>query len=173
MRATPLSLAPEAYTGGNRVLDSLPAFDRIDLDKDIELLALRPPLIAHEVGAKLRYVAFPIDCVLSVVASLNNGDTVEVGTVGSESFVESDAALNARTSQRTSFCQVRGSVGRMSIARFAERMVTSATFARHMRRNVQASTSIAMGRAADVGRRLPRGRRQAADSRRTQLAGRG
>lgn len=139
MRATPLILAAEAYTGGNRVLDALPALDRIDLDKDIELLALRPHLVAHEAGAKLRYVAFPIDCVLSVVASLNNGDTVEVGTVGSESFVESDAALNALISQRTSFCQVRGSIGRMSIARFAERMGASASFARLMRRNVRAT----------------------------------
>jgi CRP-like cAMP-binding protein len=139
MRATPLTEAAGAYSSGNQVLDALPARDRVDLDTDIELLSVRPPLVAHEVGATLQYVAFPIDCVLSVVATLDNGDTVEVGTVGSESFVESDAALNARFSQSTSFCQVRGNVGRMSIARFTERMEASASFARLMRRNVRAT----------------------------------
>jgi CRP-like cAMP-binding protein len=85
------------------------------------------------------YVDFPIDAVLSVVATLENGDTVEVGTVGSEGFVESDAALNSVHAQRTSFCQVKGTIGRMRIARFEARMAGSPTFARLMRRNVLAA----------------------------------
>jgi CRP-like cAMP-binding protein len=117
----------------------LPAFDRADLDLDLEVISVRPPQISHESGATLGYVSFPIDCVLSVVATLNSGDTVEVGTVGSEGFVESDAALNSSFSGRTSFCQVRGRVGRMPVARFMMRMGNSATFARLMRRNVRAT----------------------------------
>ena len=84
------------------------------------------------------HVDFPIDAVLSVVATLENGDSVEVGTVGSEGFVESDAALGSGLSQRTSFCQVGGMVGRMTIGRFEARM-TSGPFARLMRRNVRAA----------------------------------
>jgi len=69
---------------------------------------------------------------------LKNGDTVEVGTVGSESFVESEATLNASVSSRTAFCQVEGRVCRMRIERFEERMTSSPGFARFMRQNVRA-----------------------------------
>ena len=87
----------------------------------------------------MNHVDFPIDAVLSVIATLKNGESVEVGTVGSESFVESDAALGSSFSSRTAFCQVDGRVGRMSIERFERRMGTSGAFARSMRHNVRAA----------------------------------
>jgi CRP-like cAMP-binding protein len=117
----------------------LPLSDRATLEGDLEIVTLGAHKFTHSVGDVMGYVDFPIDAVLSVVATLENGDTVEVGTVGSEGFVESDAALGSALSQRTSFCQVRGTVGRMSIGRFEARMVTSGAFARLMRRNVRAA----------------------------------
>ena len=65
--------------------------------------------------------------------------TVEVGTVGHEGFVESEAALGSSLSSRTSFCQVQGLVARMSIERFVMRMDGSLSFARFMRSNVRAA----------------------------------
>jgi len=127
------------YTSGNRLLDALPASDRVGLEADLQIVMIDAHKFTQSVGAVMNHVDFPIDAVLSVVATLENGDTVEVGTVGSEGFVESDAALNSALSQRTSFCQVRGTVGRMTIARFEARMTSSVTFARSMRRNVRAA----------------------------------
>jgi CRP-like cAMP-binding protein len=134
-----LPTAALAYVSGNRLLDGLPLSDRVDLEADLEILTLAAHKFTHSVGNPVGHVDFPIDAVLSVVATLENGDTVEVGTVGSEGFVESDVALNSALSQRTSFCQVRGTVGRMLIGRFEDRMTSSASFARHMRRNVRAT----------------------------------
>lgn len=127
------------YSSGNRLLDALPLSDRSDLESDLEIVTLVAHKFTHSVGAVIDHVDFPIDAVLSVVATLENGDTVEVGTVGSESFVESDSALGSAHAQRTSFCQVRGTVGRMSIGRFHARMSTSSSFARNIRRNVRAT----------------------------------
>jgi CRP-like cAMP-binding protein len=110
-----------------------------ELTTDLEIITLLAHRSTHSIDTVLKRVDFPIDAVLSVVATLENGDTVEVGTVGRESFVESDAVLNSAGSQRSSFCQVRGTVGRMSIQRFERRMADSASFARLMRRNVRAS----------------------------------
>src|SRR5476649_18491 len=110
------------YLSGNHLLDALPPSDRHGLEADLEIIAIAAHKSTHSVGGVVDYVDFPIDAVLSVVATLENGDTVEVGTVGSEGFVESDAALGSVFSQRTSFCQVRGTVRRMSIERFEERM---------------------------------------------------
>jgi CRP-like cAMP-binding protein len=127
------------YVSGNRLLDALPPTDRAGLGLDVEIITLAPRNSTHAVGALMRYVDFPISAVLSVVALLEDGDAVEVATVGSEGFVESDAALNSPHSQRSSFCQVGGAVGRMAIGQFEVRMAGSATFAQLMRRNVRAT----------------------------------
>ena len=128
-----------AYSTGNRLLDALPAPDRVDLEADLEIVMIEAHKSTHSAGSVMTHVDFPIDAVLSVVAMLVNGDAVEVASVGSEGFVETDAALNSTLSQRTAFCQVRGRVGRMTIERFQARMAASATFAKLMRRNVGAS----------------------------------
>lgn len=132
-------MKPRAYSSGNRLLDALPQPDRREIKADLEVVTLAAHQVTHLVGGVVHHVDFPIDAVLSVVVTLKNGDTVEVGTVGSEGFVESDAALDSSLSQRTSFCQVRGTVGRMSISRFESRMANNGSFAELMRRNVRAT----------------------------------
>ena len=131
-----MSVVP--FSCGNRLLDALPASESADLDADLTIVGLKAHQATHSIGRAMTHVDFPIDAVLSVVATLKNGITVEVGTVGSESFVESEAALHSAVSSRTAFCQVQGRVGRMSLERFEDRMETSAVFARYMRHNVRA-----------------------------------
>jgi CRP-like cAMP-binding protein len=121
------------------LLDALPAGDVSDLEADLAIVTLKAHQSTHSVGGAIKYVDFPIDAVLSVVVTLRSGATVEVGTVGSESFVETDAALHSGFSSRTSFCQVQGRVGRMSLDRFEQRMDTSAAFASFMRHSVRAT----------------------------------
>jgi CRP-like cAMP-binding protein len=128
-----------AVLTGNRLLDALPKADRVNLVRDLKVVELAAHQFTQSVGSTMQHVDFPIDAVLSVVATLKNGDSVEVGTTGSEGFVETDAALSSSLSRRTAFCQVRGRVLRMSIERFEHRMSTSLSFARLMHRNVQAS----------------------------------
>jgi CRP-like cAMP-binding protein len=129
---------PGEYRSGNRLLDALPKVDRAQNEADLQIVVLAAHQSTQSAGRVMDYVDFPIDAVLSVVATLKNGDSIEVGTVGNESFVEADAALNASVSMRTSFCQVRGTVARMPITRFEDRMEKSVSFARLMRRNVRA-----------------------------------
>jgi CRP-like cAMP-binding protein len=129
----------EAYSVGNRLLDALPARDVIDLADDIAIVHLKARQTTQSAGQTIRHVDFPIDAVLSIVATLKSGDTIEVGTVGSESFVESEVALSSPAAVRTAFCQVEGRVGRMSVERFSHRMLTSETFAASMRHNVRAA----------------------------------
>jgi CRP-like cAMP-binding protein len=128
-----------AYSGGNRLLDALPIGDLSTLEADLTIVNLKAHQSTQSLGGTIRHVDFPIDAVLSVVATLKSGVTIEVGTVGSESFVESDAALNSSLSSRTAFCQVQGRVGRMTIDRFEQRMNTSLGFARSMRQNLRAT----------------------------------
>ncbi|MEA2785370.1 MAG: hypothetical protein QOF71_1474 [Candidatus Eremiobacteraeota bacterium] len=130
---------PALFSSGNRVLDALAPPDFAGIEHDLEIVSLSAHQFTHSIGGTMHHVDFPIDAVLSVVATLLNGDSVEVGTVGCESFVEADAALDSTIASRTSFCQVKGRVGRMTVERFEHRMRSSAPFARLMRHNVRAT----------------------------------
>lgn len=132
-------LLASRYVSGNRLLDALPLGDRAGLAADVEIVTIAAHTFTHSADAVVEFVDFPIDAVISVVVALENGDMVEVGTVGCEGFVECDVALNAERAQRTSYCQVGGTVGRMTAARFAARMAGSPSFAGLMRRNVRAA----------------------------------
>jgi len=133
--ATPVA----AYRVGNRLLDALPADFASGLAGDVVILTLKAKQSTQSVGEIIEHVDFPIDAVLSVITTLKNGETVEVGTVGNESFVELEAALDSTLASRSSFCQVEGRVGRMDVKRFRERMAASDAFARAMRTNVRAA----------------------------------
>jgi CRP-like cAMP-binding protein len=136
------------YVRGNDLLDALSPADRDGLEDDLEIVVLAARDLTHAVGEAFEFVDFPIDAVLSVVATLESGDTIEVATIGREAFVEFDAALGSGVSQRTAFCQIAGTVARMPIHRFEHRMTTSAPFANTIRRNVRAALFSAQQLAA-------------------------
>jgi CRP-like cAMP-binding protein len=123
---------------GNSLLDARSDNDRERTAPGMQILRLRRRELTHERGDRLRHVDFPIDAILSVVATFLNGDVCDVGTVGREGFVESDAALDSDHARRTSFCQVAGRVARMPVDVFRQEMRSSASFARIVRRNLSA-----------------------------------
>ncbi|MDB5026550.1 MAG: Crp/Fnr family transcriptional regulator [Candidatus Eremiobacteraeota bacterium] len=127
------------YTAGNRLLDTLSGSDRSDLRNDLEIVTLPSRQWLAPYGGPRHHVDFPINAVISIVATMRNGDAVEVGTVGCEGFMETDAALESDTARRGSFCQISGNVARMTLDRFRERMDDSGSFARLMRRSVTAT----------------------------------
>lgn len=136
------------YTSGNNLLDALSFADRLGVSDDLELVMLPSRQWLAPYGGPRRYVDFPIDAVISVVATLRSGDMIEVGTIGCEGFVETDAALESDTARRGSFCQISGTVARMPLWRFQERMEESPSFARLMRRSVTATLFSAQQLAA-------------------------
>ncbi|MEA2718179.1 MAG: hypothetical protein QOJ39_43 [Candidatus Eremiobacteraeota bacterium] len=127
------------YLAGNHLLDNLSGNDRSDLGEDLEIVELPSRQWLAPYSGPRHHVDFPIDAVISIVATMRNGDAVEVGTVGCEGFMETDAALESDTVRRGSFCQISGKVARMPLLRFRERMDDSAAFARLMRRSVTAT----------------------------------
>jgi len=123
---------------GNTLLDARSAHDRKRMAPGTHILSLRKRELTHERGDRLHYVDFPIDAVLCVIASFENGDVCDVGAVGREGFVESDAALDSNSARRTSFCQVAGRVVRIPMETFRRELGSNASFARSVRRNVSA-----------------------------------
>ncbi|MDP9106695.1 MAG: Crp/Fnr family transcriptional regulator [Candidatus Eremiobacteraeota bacterium] len=130
--------APDPFR--NRVLGALSAAAQARFAALLDVVALERQQHTNVYDAPMRTVDFPIDAVMSVVATLANGSTVEVATVGCEGFVEVDAALASRTAHRTSFCQVPGHVARMPIDVFQAELERDAEFRTVVLRVVRART---------------------------------
>ena len=135
MRAAALSFT--ARNSGNRLLDALSSRDLFDIERDVQIVMMKAHQPSLSAGQPVQHVQFPIDAVLSIIVTLN-GQSIEVGTIGNESFVEGEAALGGVLAARSTICQVEGRVGRMPIDVFQERL-GSDSFARLMRNNVGAS----------------------------------
>lgn len=133
----PPALAPTARRWGNLLLDALTNDDLVDLDRDVSIVTMHAHEATLSAGREMRYVHFPIDAVLSVIVTLG-GRSIEVGTIGNESFVEGDVVLGVTRAMRSTICQVEGRVGRVALDVFVHRL-RSVSFAQLMQRNVAAS----------------------------------
>jgi hypothetical protein len=108
------------YDRGNRLLDALGTLEREAIAAQVFVIELVSGAVTHEYGALDTWVYFPIDCVLSVVATLEDGQGCEVGTIGNEGASGIPIALGARV-LRTTICQVAGRIGRLSMLSLADR----------------------------------------------------
>jgi CRP-like cAMP-binding protein len=139
MAPTGRSVQRPIFPCGNSLLDALPVEDRADLAAELETVMLSAHDVTNALGAQMEHVDFPIDAMVSVIATLEDGDVVEVGAFGREGFVEVDAVLESYVARRATCCQVAGQVARMPMARFALRMETSPPFALLMRESATAA----------------------------------
>ena len=110
----------DADDRGNRLLDLLPAADRRRLLDHMELveLDLRQPV--YEPGKPIEYVYFPLTTVISMLAVMDDGQAVEVATMGNEGMAGLPVFLGATSSPDQAFAQVPGRALRMSAGEFRE-----------------------------------------------------
>lgn len=104
----------------NRLLAALPGkeFDRFTAQMDDVSLAVRDVL--YRPNGTIRHVYFPRTAVVSMTLTMQDGATVEVGTVGNDGMAGVPAFLGADKSPTEVFCQVAGEARRMPVAAFRE-----------------------------------------------------
>jgi len=97
----------------NLLLSSLPERDLVGVRPHLESVYLTPrePLFAADMP--IRHVYFPETAVISVVKSLSNGATVEIGSAGCEGMVGLTHFLAGGASPVVAFAQIPGIVNRM------------------------------------------------------------
>jgi CRP-like cAMP-binding protein len=112
---------PTGSLEDNELLAALPAADRDQLRPDLEFVPLEYRKVLHEPEQSIPYVYFPIDGVVSLVAMMANGVSVEVGMTGRQGMVGVSAILGGGRSPHSAFVQVPGAAFRMdaSLARSA------------------------------------------------------
>ncbi len=123
---------------GNRLLDALSDPGALDIVRTARIVAVRRGDTTTVHGRVMSHVDFPLTVLMSVKGILANGTIGEVASVGSEGFVEVDAALESDFALRSAECQFSGDVARMSLRDFRRALELSRPFALLVRRAVRA-----------------------------------
>jgi CRP-like cAMP-binding protein len=92
----------------NRLLAMLPPAELESLTGHLSHLALDHGTTVIAPWEPITQLHFPIGCVLSVVSDTDEGQSVEVATVGSEGMVGSDAFMGSALSPLRTVCQIEG-----------------------------------------------------------------
>jgi CRP-like cAMP-binding protein len=94
----------------NRLLRAIPADAYARLIAGSDVVTLEREDLVYKPHQPIQRVYFPSDMILSVVSVMDNGDRVEVGTVGNEGMGGLPAFLESDSSPYTVFVQVSGEV---------------------------------------------------------------
>ncbi len=104
----------------------------------------------YQPGERIKDVFFPIDCVLSVVTRMKDGQQIEVGTIGREGVSAIPLILGATTTLNECYCQVAGSAVKIGVALF-QSLKADLTFGSLLDRYVQAYVNM-LGQLAACNR---------------------
>jgi len=109
----PPALAASKMLLRNRLLAALPVQERWRLRSELRLVELGMRERIYDIGEAITHVYFPLNCVLSVVAAVDDDVAVEVAMIGLEGMAGLPAFLGAAASPHRCFCQVPGQALRL------------------------------------------------------------
>jgi PAS domain S-box-containing protein len=104
----------------NNVLAVLPRKDYLDLLEALEPITLTYGTVLYEPDERIRHVFFPVDCLVSLLTTVEGRQAMEVGLVGREGLVGISLALGMDISSVRALVQGTGTAMRMKAARFHE-----------------------------------------------------
>lgn len=102
----------------NRLLVALPPASKERLLGRLQLVPLSVKDILYHRGDVVSAVYFPRTCVVSLMAEMQNGETIEIATVGNEGVLGVSAYLGITEAVALSITQVSGDALRMSVEDF-------------------------------------------------------
>ena len=103
-------------TNVNRVLAMLPKNDYRRLLPSLKTIDLVLGQVLYEPGDEIKYVYFPNDSIISLLAQLSETSSIEVGMVGNEGLVGLPVFMGVKVSSTRALVQGSGTAMRMSSA---------------------------------------------------------
>jgi hypothetical protein len=113
---------------GNYVLDLTPDNERDRIADQLKERHLARDAVVYTEAAAISEVQFPITCVLSAIALMRDGTTVEIGAVGREGLAGVQLALGVRRVPGEMRCQVEGNAFSMEARAFCASLETLPQF---------------------------------------------
>jgi len=121
----------------NRILNLLPARELETVLERCELVTVESKEIVFRRGEPIQYAHFPEDCVISLVTELEDGDSVEAMTVGSDGFVGMAVFHGVPSSRLKAIGQITGLSRRIATKDFSAVVRESAALDRMLHRYSQ------------------------------------
>jgi CRP-like cAMP-binding protein len=123
----------------NRLLDALPSTEYSRLESELTPVTLAVRDAVYDRDKPIEAVYFPLDAVISMVATVEGDPAVEVATIGCEGMAGLPAFLGATTSPNECFCQVSGTALRLSVDGLRRFLATDGALHDLLHRYTQAS----------------------------------
>jgi CRP-like cAMP-binding protein len=108
----PAQVGPEMLQR-NRLLAGLPVEERLRLGPELRLVELGMREQIYDTGDPITQIYFPMNCVISMVAAVEDDVAVEVAMVGHEGMAGLPAFLGSAASPHRCFCQAPGQALRL------------------------------------------------------------
>jgi CRP-like cAMP-binding protein len=102
----------------NRFLATLPPHDFSLLAPHLHRIPLERGVMLHDVGEDIEHVYFPHTGMVSLVAVMQSGATVETATIGRAGVIGGSAGLGARSTIARAIVQLPGTAAWISASQF-------------------------------------------------------
>lgn len=127
----------------------------------LERIACEPEQVLMDADGPLDFIYFPDTCIVSVVAVYEDGNIIEMATIGREGCTGMQAFFEAKISSVRLLVQIPGSATKISRAAFVRAMDSMPSFRTLMSAHVQAFleqvlVSVACNGAHSLSQRLAR-----------------
>jgi CRP-like cAMP-binding protein len=123
---------------GNWILDALPPEDYERLLPDIEPVSFSLGEVVYESGIQMGHVYFPTTCHVSLLYTMINGATAEMGLVGSEGVVGIALFMGGETTPNRAVVQGTGEALRMKAKAMLDEFKAGGEFQHQLLRYTQA-----------------------------------
>jgi len=145
----------------NHILSSLPEAEYQALRPALEFFPTPARTVLFRRDEEIRYVYYPLSGCHSVLAIMEDGSAVEVGTVGNEGMSTVDVLTGSTTATETTLCQIPGDSLRIPVDLFHQAIESNAELRRLSYRFLQAylshvSQSVACNRLHSTEERFAR-----------------
>lgn len=145
----------------NRILASLPRNNSQRLLTQLEAVSLKFGHVLYKPGKSIRHVYFPIDCLISLLTTVDKRRSLEVGMVGNEGMAGMPFILGVGVSGVRALVQGQGTALRMAAAPFRiefarNRPLQEALYRYNYALMAQISQTAACNRFHDAEQRLAR-----------------
>jgi CRP-like cAMP-binding protein len=116
---------------GNSLLAALSLEDYQKLVPQLEYIHLELGKVIYQPGETLNYIYFPISAVVSLLYTLKDRTTAEVGLIGNDGVVGLAVFLGAKTTNNQAIVQIAGDALRIKVETFMLEFDQSGSF-RHL-----------------------------------------
>jgi CRP-like cAMP-binding protein len=97
----------------NTLLAALSAADSKRLANDLELVPLTLGQILYESGQTMSHAYFPLDCIVSLLYVMKNGESAEIAIVGNEGMIGVPLFMGGESTQSRAIVQNAGHAYRL------------------------------------------------------------